>query len=140
MFKTKRQDFYSLDFALNGHVIRVFKSRLVDNKIGVIEVTPLKKVGVLKTTKIIAFSLTCPHMGGDLSVGRCDVKNNILECPWHGYVYNVDNLEMVENPNVEIMKLLRVKSKCFDPKMEAPKLKLRSYKCSEELDDVLIHV
>ena len=138
MFKTNLQDFYNLDFFQDGGVITILKSELIRAKIGVIEVTNLKKIGVIKTNKIVAFSLTCPHMGADLTLGRCDMQRNILQCPWHGYVYDLENLEFIENPNISVMKKIRLKSKYFDPKRKEPKLKIGLYKHSESCDSILI--
>jgi nitrite reductase/ring-hydroxylating ferredoxin subunit len=138
MFKTKLQDFYKLDFSQDERVIRIRKAELIRTKIGVVEVTNLKKIGVIKTNEIVVFSLTCPHMGADLTLGRCDMQRNILQCPWHGYVYDLENFKLIENPNVQVMKKIRLKSQCFDPDRKEPKFKIRLYKHSESLDNILI--
>jgi len=37
--------------------------------------------------EIVAFSVTCPHRGGPLSV--CEPRDGIVECPWHGYRFDL---------------------------------------------------
>ncbi|MEE8311868.1 MAG: Rieske 2Fe-2S domain-containing protein [Candidatus Binatia bacterium] len=37
--------------------------------------------------EILAFSVLCPHRGGPLD--RCEPRDGIVECPWHGYRFDV---------------------------------------------------
>lgn len=67
------------------------------------------------------FSLTCPHMGGNIVVRKSsknlDEENEgfpIFQCNWHGYIYNIDG-SFKENPNIENTKNVRVKSKYYNP-------------------------
>jgi len=41
---------------------------------------------------------TCPHAGGPLGEGHLD--GHIVECPWHGWRFNVLTGERPENPNI----------------------------------------
>jgi nitrite reductase/ring-hydroxylating ferredoxin subunit len=54
-------------------------------------------------------------MGADLAQGRYDPKTRQLHCPWHGYVYDAGTGVMTENPNVEIMRSIRIASATFNP-------------------------
>lgn len=47
-------------------------------------------IAVFKTgQKVIAVGDTCPHMGASLAEGYLD--GNTVICPWHGWVFDVDN-------------------------------------------------
>jgi len=43
---------------------------------------------------------TCPHAGGPLGEGHLD--GHVVECPWHGWRYNVQTGERPENPNITV--------------------------------------
>lgn len=58
-----------LEFTLQGHPYRLIK---LDNE-------------------WVAHSSTCPHMLGPLQ--NSDVKDGKVECPWHGYVFDVKTRE-----------------------------------------------
>lgn len=49
---------------------------------------------------IYALNNTCPHAGGPLGEGFLD--GHIVECPWHGWRYNVKTGERVENPDFKV--------------------------------------
>lgn len=36
-----------------------------------------------------AIDNTCGHRGGPLGAGYCDPRNLTVQCPWHGWVYNI---------------------------------------------------
>jgi nitrite reductase/ring-hydroxylating ferredoxin subunit len=42
----------------------------------------------------------CPHAGGPLGEGR--LTETIVECPWHGWKFNVQTGERVNNPNFTV--------------------------------------
>ena len=67
----------------------------------------------------------CPHMGGPLSQATYCRKDGTLECPWHGYVFDVATGELKGNPNERIMVALRQPSECFRPE-RAPRYALTS--------------
>lgn len=46
--------------------------------------------------RIYALNNTCPHAGGPLGEGLLD--GQIVECPWHGWRYDVTTGERPENP------------------------------------------
>jgi nitrite reductase/ring-hydroxylating ferredoxin subunit len=54
-------------------------------------------VQVRETIKVVRD--ICPHMGGPLSKGEYDPVANTLRCPWHGYRFCLNRLELLENPN-----------------------------------------
>lgn len=49
---------------------------------------------------IYALNNTCPHAGGPLGEGFLD--GTIVECPWHGWRYNVRTGEKPENPDIKV--------------------------------------
>ncbi len=50
--------------------------------------------------KIYAVDNTCPHSGGPLGEGT--ITGEIVECPWHGWRYNVRTGERVENQDFSV--------------------------------------
>ena len=46
--------------------------------------------------RIYALNNTCPHAGGPLGEGF--LEGHIVECPWHGWRYDVRSGERPENP------------------------------------------
>lgn len=60
-----------IHFTLKGHPYRLIK---IENE-------------------LVAHSATCPHMLGPLQ--NSDVKAGLVECPWHGYQFNVKTRECV---------------------------------------------
>jgi nitrite reductase/ring-hydroxylating ferredoxin subunit len=57
----------------------------------------------------------CPHMGGPLSEATYCRKDGTLECPWHGYVFDVATGALKDNPNERIMASMRQPTECFRP-------------------------
>ena len=49
---------------------------------------------------IYAVDNTCPHAGGPLGEGSLD--GELVECPWHGWRYNVKTGERPENPEITV--------------------------------------
>ncbi|MDE0144265.1 MAG: Rieske (2Fe-2S) protein [Nitrospira sp.] len=49
--------------------------------------------------EILALDNTCPHAGGPLGEGT--LNGEIVECPWHGWEFNVRTGQCIENPNPE---------------------------------------
>lgn len=49
---------------------------------------------------VYALDNTCPHAGGPLSEGFID--GECVECPWHGWRYNVKTGERPENPEIKV--------------------------------------
>ncbi|MDR4481520.1 MAG: Rieske 2Fe-2S domain-containing protein [Nitrospira sp.] len=43
---------------------------------------------------------TCPHAGGPLGEGCMD--GEIIECPWHGWQFNVRTGERPQNPEIRV--------------------------------------
>jgi nitrite reductase/ring-hydroxylating ferredoxin subunit len=43
---------------------------------------------------------TCPHAGGPLGEGH--LEGHVVECPWHGWRFNVQTGERPENPNITV--------------------------------------
>jgi|SRR5579872_1500395 len=66
----------------------------------------------------------CPHMGADLAESRYCAADRTLACPWHGYIFSVEDGSFVRNPNEDFMKVLRVPSECFKPEL-TPKYRLQ---------------
>ncbi len=49
---------------------------------------------------LYAVDNTCPHAGGPLGEGI--FKGPYLECPWHGWRYDVRTGERPENPEITV--------------------------------------
>jgi nitrite reductase (NADH) small subunit/3-phenylpropionate/trans-cinnamate dioxygenase ferredoxin subunit len=49
---------------------------------------------------IYALDNTCPHAGGPLGEGVLD--GECVECPWHGWRYNVKTGVRPENPAIKV--------------------------------------
>jgi nitrite reductase (NADH) small subunit len=49
---------------------------------------------------IYALDNTCPHAGGPLGEGK--LNGELVECPWHGWRYNVRTGERPENPDFKV--------------------------------------
>ncbi|WHZ21262.1 MAG: Rieske (2Fe-2S) domain protein [Nitrospira sp.] len=50
--------------------------------------------------RILAVDNTCPHAGGPLGEGTLD--GEVVECPWHGWRFNVRTGERPENPEIRV--------------------------------------
>jgi nitrite reductase (NADH) small subunit len=48
----------------------------------------------------LAVDNTCPHAGGPLGEGELD--GDLLECPWHGWRFNVRTGERPENTEIRV--------------------------------------
>ena len=48
----------------------------------------------------LAVDNTCPHAGGPLGEGAMDQE--LIECPWHGWRFNVRTGERPENPEIRV--------------------------------------
>ena len=46
--------------------------------------------------EILALDNTCPHAGGPLGEGT--LEGEVVECPWHGWEFNVRTGQCIENP------------------------------------------
>lgn len=47
---------------------------------------------------------TCPHAGGPLGEGHLD--GCLVECPWHGWQFNLRTGERPENPDITVARCL----------------------------------
>lgn len=63
-----------------------------------------------------AIDNTCGHRGGPLGAGFCDTQNLTVQCPWHGWVYNIATGISTFNPTVKVQK--------FDVKVEKDEVKV----------------
>lgn len=50
--------------------------------------------------RIFATGTICPHQGGPLDEGELDGRKVI--CPWHGWMFNLEDGTAVMNPNIRI--------------------------------------
>ena len=48
----------------------------------------------------LAVDNTCPHAGGPLGEGSMD--EDVLECPWHGWRFNVRTGQRPENSEIRV--------------------------------------
>ena len=49
---------------------------------------------------LYAVDNTCPHAGGPLGEGK--LKEGIIECPWHGWKFDLRTGRRVNNPNFTV--------------------------------------
>jgi nitrite reductase/ring-hydroxylating ferredoxin subunit len=49
---------------------------------------------------VFAIDNTCPHAGGPLGEGK--LNGGVLECPWHGWKFDVRTGQRVNNPNFTV--------------------------------------
>jgi nitrite reductase/ring-hydroxylating ferredoxin subunit len=49
---------------------------------------------------LYAVDNTCPHAGGPLGEGK--LKEGIIECPWHGWKFDLRTGQRVNNPNFTV--------------------------------------
>lgn len=49
---------------------------------------------------LYAIDNACPHAGGPLGEGKC--VDGIVECPWHGWKFDVRTGQRVKNPNFTV--------------------------------------
>ncbi len=49
---------------------------------------------------LFAVDNTCPHAGGPLGEGK--LKEGIIECPWHGWKFDLKTGRRVNNPNFTV--------------------------------------
>jgi nitrite reductase/ring-hydroxylating ferredoxin subunit len=70
---------------------------------------------VWQADQLRVFREICPHMGGPLGQASLCAGGTALECPWHGYVFDLETGRLRENPNEQIMAPLRRPSACFRP-------------------------
>ena len=49
---------------------------------------------------LIAYSTLCPHLLGPL--GASEVRDGIIECPWHGYRYDIRTHRCVSGANISL--------------------------------------
>ena len=78
----------------------------------------------------------CPHMGGPISQGKFCPKNRKIECPWHGYRFSTEDLELKENPNEEIWVRHLAPEKADTYK--TPRYRLRELKCQVQGETLAI--
>lgn len=79
----------------------------------------------------------CPHMGGYLSQGEYCAKSQTLQCPWHGYIFDLATGVFIENPNEIIWEKLRYPTEHFKPKT-TPKYKLNKLEYEIYQDKIYI--
>ena len=70
---------------------------------------------IRKKQRLWIFRNRCPHMGAPINEGWVDTEKLQLQCPWHGYCFNLDTGEMMENPNSVRFSALRTLYKSFKP-------------------------
>lgn len=50
----------------------------------------------------VAMDNTCPHRGGSLGNGELD--GSVVTCPWHGWQFDCNTGEAVENRKIRVTK------------------------------------
>ncbi len=57
--------------------------------------------------ELIAYSTICPHLLGPLEQSK--LQDGIIECPWHGYRYNIHTRQCVSGANLSLAIAPRVR-------------------------------
>jgi nitrite reductase (NADH) small subunit len=63
-----------------------------------------------------ALDNVCPHRGGPLGEGYVDCSNMTVQCPWHGWSFNLASGVSPVNPRAKVEK--------FDVKVEGEEVKV----------------
>ena len=82
---------------------KVTVAKLIDLKPGTCVSLEANGIGVALFNvdgMVYALDNTCPHAGGPLGEG--ELNGEIVECPWHGWRYNVRTGERSENPEFKV--------------------------------------
>jgi len=67
-----------------------------------------RKFRIVETDgELIAYSTICPHLLGPL--GESDVRDDIVECPWHGYRYDIRTGRCVSGANCALVPAPQVR-------------------------------
>ncbi|TYQ31198.1 Rieske (2Fe-2S) protein [Pseudanabaena sp. UWO310] len=124
-----KNDFYSHPIYIN---------QLKPEVINFIDIGEGLQVIVIKQEhEISIISDICPHMGGYVSQGKYCAKSQTLQCPWHGYIFDLATGVFKENPNEVIWDKLRYPTEHFKPNT-TPKYKLN--KLEYEIDQDKIYI
>jgi nitrite reductase/ring-hydroxylating ferredoxin subunit len=57
--------------------------------------------------ELVAYSTVCPHLLGPLSGSK--VRDGVVECPWHGYHYDIRTRQCVSGANLKLAIAPRVR-------------------------------
>jgi len=68
--------------------------------------------------QVFALAEKCAHLGGPLSEGKCE--NGVIQCPWHGSQYSVENGEVIHGPSVHSQVT-------FDTRVRAGQVEIRRH-------------
>jgi nitrite reductase (NADH) small subunit/3-phenylpropionate/trans-cinnamate dioxygenase ferredoxin subunit len=82
---------------------RVTVAKLADVPPGQCRAVEAEGVGVALCNvggTVYALDNCCPHAGGPIGEGTID--GDCVECPWHGWRYNVKTGERPENPQIKV--------------------------------------
>jgi len=97
----------------------------------------LQVVIIKQAEEIFVIVDICPHMGGYLSQGRYCAKSRTFQCPWHGYIFDLDTGLFRKNPNEIIWEKLRYSTEHFKPKT-TPKYKLNQLEYEIDQDKIYV--
>jgi nitrite reductase/ring-hydroxylating ferredoxin subunit len=83
---------------------------------------------ILRREGLVVIGERCPHMGGPLSDGRYRTGEGAIECPWHGYRFDVRTGKLTENPNDAVFACLKGLYVCHKPERR-PRYRLELLSC-----------
>lgn len=98
----------------------------------------LQVVVIKDADQIFVIADICPHMGGYISQGKYCAKSRSLQCPWHGYIFDVTTGTFSKNPNEMIWEKLRYPTEHFKPKT-TPKYKLNKLEYEMHQDKIYVY-
>ena len=67
---------------------------------------------------LIAYSTVCPHLLGPL--GESEVRDGIIECPWHGYRYDIRTRRCVSGADISLAPAPKVTISQSEVVLELP--------------------
>lgn len=65
--------------------------------------------------RYFATSNICPHQGGPLDEG--DLDGNLVICPWHGWMFSVEDGSSVMSPNIRI--------RCYEVQVDGDEIRVK---------------
>lgn len=83
----------------------------------------VEAVALLRGGMLRVFRDLCPHMGGSLACGVYDARAGLLQCMWHGYIYDADTGAFAKNPNADTFACMKGLYESYKPE-KAPVLRL----------------
>ncbi len=121
-----------------GYFPRSLKlDQVADGQLTACELGDSTEVCVARSgSRLVIFRDLCPHMGGQFSRGHLCEGGESVECPWHGYIFDLNSGQMKENPNDPIFAPLREKYESYKP--TPPRYRLQIFQFDRDGDSIRV--